>query len=168
MIDQILALVNGHPIIALILLTLVPGLELRASIPYGIIKGDFHWTIVFLICVTANIVLGPIVYLLLDKFVYLLEKIPLFHRIYNKFVERTQKKVQKPVEKYGELGIAIFIGVPLPGSGSYTGAFGAYLLGLGYRKFIIANIIGVLIAATIVTAIVLTGDGVFGFLLKTV
>ena len=53
------------------------------------------------------------------------------------------------------LGVAVFIGIPLPGSGVYTGAFGAYLLGLDRRKFAVANVIGVLIAATAVTALCL-------------
>lgn len=59
------------------------------------------------------------------------------------------------VEKYGELGVAVFIGIPLPGSGVYTGAFGAYLLGLDKRKFGVANVIGVLIAGVAVTVLCL-------------
>jgi len=66
---------------------------------------------------------------------------------------RTQKNIQKYVDKYGELGVALFIGVPLPGSGVYSGALGAYVIGLKLKKFIIADIIGVLIAGTIVTII---------------
>ena len=66
---------------------------------------------------------------------------------------RTQKNIQKSVDKYGELGVALFIGVPLPGSGVYSGALGAYVIGLNFKKFIIADIIGVLIAGTIVTII---------------
>ena len=70
-------------------------------------------------------------------------------------LERTQHRIHPYVEKYGEFGVAVFIGIPLPGSGVYTGAFGSYLLGLDKRKFIIANVIGVLIAATAVTALCL-------------
>jgi len=73
---------------------------------------------------------------------------------------------KKPIDKYGEMGIAIFIGIPLPGTGSYTGALGAYLMGIGYKKFIIANVIGVLIAGTIVTLVVLSGVETFDFLIK--
>jgi uncharacterized membrane protein len=59
------------------------------------------------------------------------------------------------VDKYGELGVAVFIGVPLPGTGVYSGALGSYLLGLNRRKFMIANIRGVVIAGAAVTAICL-------------
>jgi len=79
-----------------------------------------------------------------------------------------QKKINKHVDKYGELAVAIFIGIPLPGSGVYSGAIAAYLLGLKYRKFIIANIIGVLIAGIIVTIISLTGAGIFNIFLKLI
>jgi len=61
----------------------------------------------------------------------------------------------------------LFIGIPLPGSGVYTGALGAYVLGFGYKRFIIASTIGVLIAGIIVTAIMLTGSELFHFLVKT-
>jgi len=66
-----------------------------------------------------------------------------------------QKRIKPYVDKYGELGVAVFIGIPLPGSGVYTGAFGAFLLGLDRRKFAIANVLGVCIAGTIVTAVTL-------------
>ena len=51
------------------------------------------------------------------------------------------------------LGIAIFVAVPLPGSGSWTGGLIAYLLGIGYKKFFIANTIGVIVAGIIITAL---------------
>jgi len=93
-------------------------------------------------------------------------RIKFIDKIYQKYVERTQKKIHKYVKKYGEAAVAIFIGIPLPGSGSYSGALAAYLIGLGYKKFIIANIIGVLIAGVIVTLITLTGATAFNLFIK--
>ena len=154
-----------HPIIELILITFVPALELRASIPYGILTG-MDWWLVFIVCVIANIILGVVVYFLLDKFVDLVTKIKFVDKIYTKVVERTQKKIEKQVERYGELGVAVFIGIPLPGSGVYTGALASYLLGLRYKKFIIAEVIGVFIAGIIVTLVVLSGSRAWMFLIK--
>ncbi|MBW2964479.1 hypothetical protein KY363_03390, partial [Candidatus Woesearchaeota archaeon] len=62
-------------ILILTLITFIPALELRASIPYGILKMHMHWLDVFLICVIANIILGIIIYFLLDKVVHLFLKI---------------------------------------------------------------------------------------------
>ena len=156
------------PILVLILITLIPTLELRASIPYGILRADIHWWLVVLVCVVTNIVLGPLVYLFLDKAMDLLLSFQWLNGIYGKTVTRTQRRIQKSVDRYGEMGVALFIGIPLPGTGSYSGALGAYLLGLGYRRFIIANVIGVLMAGSIVTAVVLSGVEAFRVLIKII
>ncbi len=160
-------------ILILVLVTFIPALELRASIPLGILNGEIkvfnltlqgfgiYWPLVFLICVMTNIFLGILVYFFLDKFIHHFLRSELFSKYYYKKVEKTQKKIHPYVEKYGILGIAIFIGLPIPGSGSYTGALGAYLLGLGYKKFIIANTIGVILSGILVTIITLTGKGLF-------
>ena len=153
-------------ILILILITLIPTLELRASIPYGILRADVHWGTVVLVCVGTNIVLGPLVYLFLDKAMVLLLRFEWLKGIYQRTVTRTQRRIQKSVDRYGEMGVALFIGIPLPGTGSYSGALGAYLLGLGYRRFIIANIIGVLMAGAIVTTVVLSGVEAFRMLIK--
>jgi len=155
-------------VLVLILITLIPTLELRASIPYGILRADMHWWSVVLVCVVTNIVLGPLVYLFLDKAVTLLLRFEWLSGIYGRTVSRTQRRIQRSVDRYGEMGVALFIGIPLPGTGSYSGALGAYLLGLGYRRFIVANIIGVLMAGTIVTAVVLSGVGAFRMLIKVI
>ena len=62
-------------------------------------------------------------------------------------------------EKYGIIGLALFIGVPLPGSGVYSGALGAYLLGFNFKDYFKAAVLGVLIAATIVTIVSIFGNG---------
>ena len=155
-------------ILLIIAITFLPFLELRASIPYGILILKMHWFPVIIIAVITNIILGPIVYFFLYKIIHIFLRIEFLNKLYQNLVEKTQKKVHKYVEKYGEFAVAIFIGIPLPGSGSYSGALAAYLIGLGYRKFIIANIIGVLIAGIIVTFITLTGANAFNFLIKTI
>lgn len=157
-----------NEVLQLVLLTLVPGLELRASIPYGIISLDMSWTLVVLICVVANALLGPIVFLLLKWFVVFVRKIDFLDRLYQKAIVRTQKKIRVYVDKYGVWGLAVFIGIPLPGSGSYTGALGAHILGLDFKKFIIANIIGVIVAAFAVTIVTLTGSGLFDLFVKVI
>jgi len=160
-------------ILILALITFLPLLELRASIPLGILAGKvellgivfqgFHlpWLLVFFVCVIANILLGLMVYLILDNFIHYFLRFKLFKKFYEKKIEKTQKKLHPYVEKFGVLGVALFIAVPLPGSGTYTGAFGSYLLGLRYRDFIIANTLGVILAGIIVTIITLLGIELF-------
>ena len=161
-------------IIILFLITLLPLFELRASIPVGILGGTIHlpldltmsgmglpWPIVFLICVLSNMVLGFVIYPLVDLMFKLLEKNHFINNIWQKFVVRSQKRVHPYVEKWGTLGVALFIAVPLPGSGSYSGALGAYVLGVSYKHYIWANMLGVTIAGILVTIITVTGRGIF-------
>jgi uncharacterized membrane protein len=165
-------------IIWLTAITLIPALELRASIPFGIFglpnslfgfelarigapvgafgaDGTVTWPVVVVICVVANIILGWLVFMVLGPVFTFVRKWRWFDRTCWPILERTRHKIHPYVEKYGELGVAVFIGIPLPGSGVYTGAFGAYLLGLERRKFAVANVIGVLIAAVAVTGLCL-------------
>jgi len=157
-----------YEIIILIILTLIPALELRASIPYGILVLHMNWILVFVVCVIANILLGIVLYPFLDKFIRLFLRFKIIDKAYQKYVEKTQKKIHKYVEKYGEIGIALFIGVPLPGTGVYTAALGSYLLGLDFKKFIIATVLGVLIAGIAVLAVTMTGSEIFRFFIKVV
>lgn len=137
--------------------TFIPALELRASIPYGIfsLRQTMDWPVVVLVCTVANIILGWLVFAALQPAFWVLRRWGWFERTVWPKLERTQHRLHPYVEKYGEMGVAIFIGVPLPGSGVYSGALGSYLLGLDRRKFAVANVIGVLIAATAVTALCL-------------
>lgn len=160
-------------------ITMIPAFELRASIPFGILAGrvdlpfglhvegmGLEWPMVFIICVVSNIILGAIIFPLIDHIMRFLEKIPFVGRLWNKIVVRAQKKIHPYVEKWGTIGVALFIAVPLPGSGSYSGALGAYLLGISYRQFLLANVIGVTLAGIAVTAATVTGQGLIKLLIS--
>ena len=151
-------LFSDHQYVAIVLLTLMPFLELRASIPYGVLVAREPWLAVVAIAIVVNIVLGPIIYFLLDKLLHIALRIGWVKRFWDRTIVKTQKKIHPLVEKYGVLGLGLFIGVPLPGSGVYSGAFGGYVLGFTKKEFYIATVVGVLIAAAAVTAVVLLGD----------
>jgi len=166
MLDQILILIA---------VTFLPFIELRFSIPLGILSSTvnlpfgitftgfgMHWLTVFIVCVATNAVLGIVVYAALKKFIHLFTRIKPLGSLYNRVIIKTQRKIHPYVEKYGLIGLALFIGMPIPGSGSYSGAIGAHLLGVSYRKFALVNLVGVIIAGTLVTIITLTGRGIFG------
>ena len=141
----------------IIILTFLPTLELRASIPYALVILKMNPLIAFFIIILANILIGEIIFYSLHTILPYVLKINILDRIYNKCVKRIQKKMHKYVDKYGTIGLALFIGVPLPGSGVWTGALAAFLLGFKRKEFSIANIVGVLIAGVIVTFVVVAG-----------
>ncbi len=157
-----------NPYVIIVFLTFFPALELRASIPYGILVAEIPWFIVVPLAIVTNIALGPIVFLLLDKFMHLLLRVGWINRIWDRMILKTQQKIHPKVEKYGIYGLGFFIGIPLPGSGVYSGAVGGYLLGFTKREFYAATVVGVAMAAAIVTAVVMTGSGMLSIFIKNV
>ncbi len=149
----------------LILLSMSPVFELRAGIPYGILNLDWHWSLIFAIAVISNIIIAPIIWFFLHKVVHVFCKSKKFKTFYHKTVNKAQKKVHPYVHKYGVMGLALFIGIPFPGSGVYTGSIGAFVLGYEFKEFMRAAIIGVLIAGIIVTSIMVTGTTAYEYFL---
>jgi len=155
-------------ILKMVAITFLPALELRASIPYGIFGTDFHWSSVFIICVVANFIVGILIFIFLEWIIKLMCLIKPIEALWKRYIDRTQKRISKGVEKYGEWAVAVFIGIPLPGSGVYTGAVASFLIGLNFKKFIVANLIGVIIAGVLVTLFCLTGFGLSNIFIKQV
>lgn len=154
-----------NDILQVVLITMIPTLELRASLPYAMLVLEMPWYSAFLLVVIINIILGPIVYFALRFFLNIVIKIPLFNKLYERSLHKVQTKIKPKVDKYGEWGLALFIGIPLPGSGVYTGALAAFVLDIKPKKFMIATVIGVLIAAIIVLLVVLLGSETFNWIL---
>jgi uncharacterized membrane protein len=162
-------------VLFLVLLTFVPVFELRWSIPIGLFSSSIEvpflgviqgfglpLPLVFFVCVLANALLGFFAYLFFDKIIFVFLKVPFLNGFYKKIVLRAQKSVAPLVEKYGFFGMALFVAVPLPGSGTWTGALAANLLGFGYKKFFLANLLGVIIAGIIVTVFFTGAFSFFG------
>lgn len=146
-------------LLTLALLTAIPALELRFSIPLGIFDthhyGDIPWWLTAITCIAANVLLGIAIYEVLLPCLAIARKWTWFdQKIWPHFVKR-QEKLRPTIEKYGEWGLAIFIGVPLPGTGAVTGAIGAFLLAFDRKRFYLANFFGVLIAGVTVTILCL-------------
>jgi uncharacterized membrane protein len=148
-----------------VLLSLLPISELRGAIPYllfnkaGVIPA-------FLICVCANSLVSPIVYLFLSTLHRLLLHWKLYAKGFEKFVERARRKVREPVEKYGYWGLAVFVAIPLPMTGAWTGALGAWVLGMNPRKSILAITAGVAIAGVVVSVVAYFGIQALSFFIK--
>ena len=152
--------------LGIVLLTLIPALELRASIPFGLLATKLPVWQVVLIAIVANWLIAPLIYLLLKLLLNACLRWPWFSRLWERYSNHVLKRIHRSVESWGSWGLALFIGIPLPGTGVYTGAVGAYLLGMSLRRFCIVALVGVLLAGTIVTVIVLTGSQAFTWLVK--
>jgi len=150
-----------------IILSMLPIAELRGGIPYALYNG-IHPVIAYIMCCLANILAFPIVYFFMGFFHDIFNKMTWYANLFEKIVIRTRGKVGEKIEKWGFWGLMIFVMVPLPVTGAYTGSFAAWIFGIEKRKGFLAVTCGVLIAGLIVTAIFLSGEGLFSFLLKKV
>ncbi|MBC8302342.1 MAG: small multi-drug export protein [Pelagibacterales bacterium] len=150
-----------------IFLSILPIAELRGGIPYAI-ANDLNPLLTFFICVGANILVFPIVFFFLEFLHPLFLKIDLYKRLFDKFIIKTREKIGNKIEKYGFWGLMIFVMIPLPVTGAYTGSFAAWLFNIPKKKAFLAVSLGVIMAGIIVTTIVLTGIEAFQFLLKDI
>lgn len=128
-------------------ISMLPLLELRGGILAAALL-DMGGLKSFIICVIANIIVIPIALFLLEVIFKLLKKINIFNKIITKFENKCLSK-REQLDKYGYLGLVLFVGIPLPGTGAWTGCFLASLLGMDKKKSFIAATIGVFMAAII-------------------
>ncbi len=147
------------------LLSLLPISELRGGIPYAV-ANDTHIVTAYIVCVLSNILVIPIMYLFLETVHKTLYKSKVYQRLFDKWVNRTRKKAEKNVGRFGYWGIMLFVAIPLPITGAYTGTLAAWLLKLDKKRSVIYLTLGVLIAGLIVSAATLTGIGIFKIFIK--
>ena len=135
--------------------------ELRGAIPWAILKHHFPWYYAFLLAVIGNLLPVPFILLFLNTFSRLLSKIGIFEKMLHWLFERTRQR-GKIVERYGWIGLALFVAIPLPITGAWTGSLIAVLFGLKFKHAFLSIFIGILIAGVIVTCATLLGWTIFG------
>jgi uncharacterized membrane protein len=148
-------------------LAFLPISELRGAIPFAVARGmDWRWAYVY--AVALNALVAPACWLFLSTFHKLFLKMEWYRGFFDRFVERARGKVHEQVEKWGWFGIAVFVAIPLPVTGAWTGTLGAWILGLGKRKTMLAVVLGVAGAGAIVTAVVVLGVKALDLFVKRV
>lgn len=142
-------------IIALIL-SILPISELRGGLPLAILyarDNNLPIMLVFISVVLANIFAIFIAFFFLNVLHKGFMKINFYRRFFSNYIKRFQAKADKFEKKYKSLGffaLAIFVAIPLPGTGAWTGVLLSWLLNLNRKKSIIAIALGVLIAGIII------------------
>lgn len=139
-----------------ILLTIAPITELRIGLPLAIsygIENKIPLFLIFLTIVLINILTIFIIFFLLDNIHHILMRWKLYRRIFNLYIRKFQKKVDKFERRYEKLGffaLVLFVAVPLPGTGAWTGSILSWLLELDRKKSILAIAIGITIAGILI------------------
>jgi uncharacterized membrane protein len=144
------------PELVVVLIAALPIVELRGAVPVGIILFDMPWWQAVLWAVLGNIAPIILVLLLLERAVRWLGHVPLFKRFFDWLYTRARTKGAS-IQKYEFWGLATFVGIPLPGTGAWTGAVAAEVLGLSYWRALLSIFVGVLMAAAVVTFLSVLG-----------
>jgi len=123
-----------------------PFIECRGAIPLGLAYG-VHPIKVFILALTGNLIPAftlPVLLSILES--HITKALP----ITKKFLDEARAKAYPYVSKYGFIGLAAFVAIPLPVSGAWTASAAAFALGFKLKKSILSISLGVLIAATLV------------------
>jgi len=142
--------------LVVIIISALPILELRGAIPVAINLFNFPWYHALLLAVIGNLLPVPIILLFLNAISKWLSKIGFFRRFFHWLFEHTSRR-GKIVERYERIGLILFVAVPLPVTGAWTGSLLAVLFGLKFRHAFFSILIGVCIAGIIVTFLSLLG-----------
>lgn len=130
---------------------MLPITELRGSIPLGFILG-LPAESTFIYALIGNIIPCFLILWVLEPISKFLSRhIAFFEKFFDKLYKRTHDKHKDAIEKYGPIFLIIFVAIPLPGSGAWTGSLIAFLFGIKYWKALSFIFIGLLIAATLIT-----------------
>lgn len=135
--------------LVIFIISLMPILELRGGLLAATLL-DVEFIRAAIICILGNVLPIPFVLLFLKYVLDILSK----WKITKKFVNWLEKKVhdkREQIDKYGYLGLILFVGIPLPGTGAWTGALLAVMLGLNRKKSFVCILLGLLMAAIIMS-----------------
>ena len=137
--------------------SMIPWIESRYVIPYAL--WEFHWELwqVFPLAILGNMFPIPFV-LLFFKFVEkFLRKFRFWTKSMDWLFKRTRERADGKIIKYEYLGLIMFVAVPLPFTGAWTGSLIAYLFDLNFSKSVLTILLGVIISATVTVILYSTG-----------
>ena len=138
--------------VATFFISMIPVGELRAGLPYGIAQG-LEYPLALMAALLGNMVPVPFIIVYIKRiFEWMRKYMPRLNSLVTKLENRAHLKGET-VEKYGHWGLLIFVAIPLPGTGAWTGALIAALLNIRTAKAVPVILIGVCIAAAIMTLI---------------
>lgn len=148
------------------LISMVPLIELRGSIPIGLssLCGDPISVLpLYIICILGNMLPVPFIYLFARKVLEWGSDKKVIGKFFKWCLEKGEKGGKKLQEKAGKTGLffalLIFVGIPLPGTGAWTGTLAASILDMDFKRSILAVMLGVILAGIIMG---LASAGVFG------
>lgn len=144
-------------ILVTLIISMVPIIELRGAIPVAVLLHDLDPVLACLVSVVGNILPVPFIIIFIRKiFAWIRKRIPKLNSFIDRLEEKGKSK-KKTVEKYGFWGLFLFVAIPLPGTGAWTGALIAAMMDMRLKRAFPSILLGVITAGIIVTALVSAG-----------
>ena len=144
---------------------MVPLIELRGGVPYAVLMGLDYWT-ALVVCAIGNMLPVPIIYFFARKVLLWGCDKKYIGGFFTYCIEKGEKGGWKLKARAGRNGLFIalllFVGIPLPGTGAWTGTLAASFLNMGIKSTSLAVSLGVVLAGIIMGAVSMTGVHVFG------
>lgn len=144
-------------------ISMVPLIELRGAIPVSQVLG-LPIIPSFIVCILGNMLPVPIIYLFARKVLEWGADKPVIGKFFTFCLEKGEKGGQKLQEKAGRglfVALMLFVGVPLPGTGAWTGTLAASILDMDFKSTVAAVMLGVLLAGCIMMVVSLAGVTIF-------
>ena len=155
MIEALIASGLAKELIVIIIAAL-PVVELRGALPVAINVFHMPWYWAFCLAVIGNLLPVPILLLFFDSLAKAISKVDVGKRLVNWVLQRTRRHGEV-IERYERIGLILFVAIPLPVTGAWTGSIAAFLLGLKFNYAFLSILCGVIIAGAIVTCLCLLG-----------
>ncbi len=147
--------------IAAFFISMIPLVELRLGVPFAVGMG-VHPMVAIAVCALGNIIPVPFIYFFARKILLWGESKKYIGSICKFFLSKGEKAGQKLTAKTGRYGLFValllFVGIPLPGTGAWTGTLAASFLNMGFKSAVVSVTLGVLLAGCIMA---LASTGVF-------
>jgi uncharacterized membrane protein len=144
-----------------VFISMLPFVELRGSIPVAIGVYGMDPVYAFVISVIGNLIPVPFILLLLGKVEkWLSSRYKRWDRLFKWLFKRTRDRASDSIQKYEMIGLALYVAIPLPVTGAWTGALIAYVFNLDLKRSFISITAGVIVAGIIITMVMV---GVISF-----
>jgi uncharacterized membrane protein len=139
-----------------IIISALPVLELRGALPVAINILHIPWYWSFLLVIIGNLLPVPFILLFLESVAKGISRLDSGKRLVDWLFRRTRKR-GRIIERYERIGLTLFVAIPLPFTGAWTGSIAAFLFGLKFYRSLLLIFFGIIIAAVIVTILCLLG-----------
>lgn len=163
MTDTILQIVNGIPAeLAVLLLSFAPIMELRAALPVALGVYDMPLIKAFPLVIVGNMLPALLIIYGWDSVVKAIcNNWPWLNKLLEKWYQKTQRQWDKKIEKYGPWALILFVAIPLPGSGVWSGSLAAWIFGIDKKNALLGVFIGAVLSGVVVTVLTIGGISLF-------